>query len=116
MKASTTRKCRCLGNRRLASGAIVILAKGGRSVGSRGCKQCRLRYLGGGLYCLIRGGTGSSSFETGSAELDGTANEDPTCSSYGRTKHIGVRHDLVRDACETGKVRVVCVKTRTCSH
>ena len=29
MKASTTRKCWCLGNGRLASGTVVTLAKGG---------------------------------------------------------------------------------------
>ena len=28
-----------------------------------------------------------------------------------RTKHINVRHHLVRDACDAGKVRVVYVRT-----
>ena len=36
-----------------------------------------------------------------------------------RTKHINVKHHLVRNACDAGKVRVVYVRTedqtRTCS-
>ena len=73
-----------------------------------------IRYLGGGVHCLISGGRGSSSLETESAEFHGTVDEDPTCSSAGRIKHIGVIHDLVRDTCDAGEVKEVCVKTRTC--
>ena len=75
-----------------------------------------IRDLGGGAHCLIRGGRRSSSFETGSAEVYGTVDEDPTCSSEGRISYyIDMIHNLVRDACDARKVRVVCVKTRTCS-
>ena len=28
-----------------------------------------------------------------------------------RTKHIDVNHHLVRDACDAGKVKVVCIRT-----
>ena len=71
-------------------------------------------YLGGGVNYLIRGGRGGSSFKTRSAEFHGTVEEDPTCSPWGRTKHIGVRDFLVRNTCDAGKVRVVCVRTWTC--
>ena len=59
----------------------------------------------------MRGGRGGSSFETRTAEFNGTFDEDPTCSPCGRTRHIDLRHSLVRDACDAGKVRVVCVRT-----
>ena len=74
-----------------------------------------IKYLEGGAHCLIRGGRGGSSFETGSTQFYGTVEEDPTCSPQGRTKHIDVRHDVVRDACDVEKVRVVWVRTRICS-
>ena len=85
MEASTTRNFWCLGKRRLASGAVVILAKAGgqlaledarsdgiRDIGGgvhclfRGGVQCLFR---GGLQCLFRGGKGSSRFETRSVEF-----------------------------------------------
>ena len=34
------------------------------------------------MHCLIRGGSGSSSFEIGSAEFYETVDEDPTCLSW----------------------------------
>ena len=70
-----------------------------------------IRYFGGEVHCLIRGGRGGSSFETGSTEFHKIVDEDPTCSPWGRTKHNDVRHDLVRDACDAVKVRVVYVRT-----
>ena len=56
-----------------------------------------------------------SSFERESAEFHGTVDEDPSCSPWGRTKRIDVRHDLVREAYDAGKDRGVCVRMRTCS-
>ena len=70
-----------------------------------------IRYLGGGVRCLIKGGRGISSVERGNAELYGTAHENPMCPSCGRIEHIDVRHDLVRDACDAGEVGLVCVKS-----
>ena len=115
MEASTTTILLCLGNRRQASGAVVALAKGGGQLALNDTSSDGIRYPGDGVHCLIRGGRGSSSFETVSGELYGTVDENPTCSSLRRTKHINVRHDLMRDACETRKVRVVCVRKRSCS-
>ena len=62
--ASTTRSFRCLGNRRLASGAVVMQVKGGGQLVVEYASSDGVRYLGGGGHCLIRGGKGSSSFET----------------------------------------------------
>ena len=95
MEVSTTRNFSCLGNRRLASGAIVSLEKGGGQLTLDDASSDGIRYLGGGVHCLIRGGRGSSSFETGSVEFCGTVDENAT-SSYGRVKHIDVGHPLVR--------------------
>ena len=81
MEASTTRNFSCLGNRRLASGAVVTLANGAGQLALDDASSDVIMYLGGGVHCLIRSGRGSSSFETGSAEFDGTGDEDPTCSS-----------------------------------
>ena len=111
MEASTTGTFLCLGNRHSASGAVVTLVMGGDQLDFDGARSDSMRYLGGGVHCYNKGGRGSSSFETGSAELYGIVNEDPTCSSYGRIKHIDMRPDLARDACEAGEVRVVCVKS-----
>ena len=66
------------------------------------------RYLGGGVRYLTRGGRGGPRLKTGSAKFHGTVDEDPTCSSWSRIKHIDVRHNLVRDACDAGKLKVVC--------
>ena len=81
MKASTTRKFWYLGNRRLASGAVVIIVNWGGQLALEDTSSDGIRYLGGEVHCLIRGGKKSSSFETGSEEFHGTADEDPTCSS-----------------------------------
>ena len=74
-----------------------------------------IRFLGSRVHCLIKGGKIGSSFDTISAEFHVTADEDPTCSPWGRAKHIDVRHNLARDACDAGEVGVVCVRTRTYS-
>ena len=105
----------CLGNRRLASGAVVTLAKGAVSWPSMMQVVTPSGILEAGYIALQEAVEDSSSFETGSAKFCGTVDEDPTCSSSGRIKHIDVRHDLVRDVCDAGEVRVVCVKTRTSS-
>ena len=68
---------------------------------------------GGGLVALEDGS--SDGIRCLSAQLYGTVDEDPTCSSWARTKHIDVRRDLARDTCDAGKVGVVCVRRRTCS-
>ena len=81
MEASTTRNFSCLGSRRLASGAVVTLAKGGGQLALDDGNNGAIRYLGGGVHCLIIESRGSSSFETGNAEFNGTVDEDPTCSS-----------------------------------
>ena len=78
MKASTTGILWCLSNRRLASGAVVILAKWDSQFVLDDASSDVIRYLGGGVHCLIRGGRGSPSFETGNAEFYGTVDEDPT--------------------------------------
>ena len=78
MKAPTTRNCWCLGNIRLASSVVVTLAKGGIQLALEDVSSDAIRYLGGGVHCLIRGGRGSSGFETGSEEFCGTADEDAT--------------------------------------
>ena len=100
-----------LGNLHSASGAVVTLVLGGRQLDFDDTSSDVIRYLGRGVFCLIRGGRESSSFETGGAEFYVTVHEGPTCSPYGRIKHIDVRHYLVRDACDAGEVRVVCVKS-----
>ena len=69
-------------------------------------------YLGGGVRCAGRGNKGSSLFEA-SAGVYGTVdvgNEGAiklatNKHSSRRTKHIGVKHHLVRTACDAGKVR-----------
>ena len=81
MKASTTNNLWFLSDRRLASGAVVILAKGGDQLTLEDASSDGIRYLGNGVHCLIRGGKGSSSVEIGSAEFYETVDEDPTCSS-----------------------------------
>ena len=78
MKASTTRKFWCLGDRCLASGAVVTLVKEGGELTLEDARSDVIRYLGGGVCCLIRGGRGSSSFETESEELYGTVDKDAT--------------------------------------
>ena len=114
MEASTTRTFWCQVNRFLASGAVVTLAKGGGQLVVDNASSDVTRYLRGGVHCLIRGGRGSSSFETGSTEFYGTVDDGPVFI-MGRIKHIDVRHDPVRDACDAGEVRVVCVTTRNYS-
>ena len=81
MKASTNRKFWCLGNRCLAWGAVVTLAKGGGQLALEDASSDGIKHLGGGVHCLIRGGRRCSSFETGSAEFHGTVDGDTTCSS-----------------------------------
>ena len=54
----------------------MILAKGGGQLALDNIGSGGIRYLGGEVYCLIRGGRESSSFETGSTELHGTFYED----------------------------------------
>ena len=62
MKASTTRKFWCLGNRRLVSGAVTLVKGGGRLTLEDESSDVA-RYLEGGVHYLIRGGRGCSSFE-----------------------------------------------------
>ena len=69
MKTSTTRNDWCLGNRRLATGAVVVLTNGGGQLALDDSSSDSIRYLRGGVHCFIRGGRGSSSFETGSLEF-----------------------------------------------
>ena len=69
----------CLDNRRLASGAAVTLAKGSGQLALDDASSGVIRYLGGGVHCLVRAGRESSSFETGSAGYYETVDEDPTC-------------------------------------
>ena len=54
MKASTTRIFLWLGNRRLASDTVVILAKGGSQLALEDASSDDIRYLGGGVYCHQR--------------------------------------------------------------
>ena len=61
-----------------------------------------MRYLEGGVHCLLRDGRGNTSSETKSAEFCGTVDEDATSSS-------GEIRELRR------RIRVVYVRTRTCS-
>ena len=56
MGASTTIFFSCLGNRRLAPGAVVTLAKGGGQLALDDTSSDVIRYLGGGVHYLIRGG------------------------------------------------------------
>ena len=78
MEVSTTGNFSCLGNRRLASGGVVTLAKGGGQLTLENASSGGIKYLGGGVHCLVRGGRGSSSFVTGSAEFCGTVDEGAT--------------------------------------
>ena len=80
MKVSTTIIFWCLGNKRLASGAVVTLAKGSSYLALRDASSDAIRYLRGGVRCLIGGGKGSYNFETGSEEFCGTVDEDATSS------------------------------------
>ena len=66
---SMTRNFSCLGNKSLASGAVVTLAKGDGQLALDDASSGVIRYIGRGLHCLIRGGRGSYSFGTGSAEF-----------------------------------------------
>ena len=68
MKASTTGNVWCLGNRRLVSGAVVTLVKEDVYLALENVSRDVIMYLEGGVHCLIRGGRGSCSFETGRAE------------------------------------------------
>ena len=87
-----------------------IQAKGGGQLALENTNSnVDIRYLGGGVHFLISGGRGDCSFKIKSAEFHGTVDEDPTCSPWGWTKHTDGRPDLVRDACDAGKVRVVGV-------
>ena len=56
-----TRNFSCLGNKRLASGVVVTLAKGGGQLALDDASSDVIRYFGGGAHCLIRDSTGSSS-------------------------------------------------------
>ena len=67
-----------LGNRRLASGTVVTLAKGDGQLAPENASSDDIKYFGGGVHCFIRGGRGGSSFDTGNAELFRTADEDLT--------------------------------------
>ena len=69
MQASTTRNFSCLGNRRLASGAVVTLAQGGGQLALENASSDGIGYLGDGVHCLIRVGRGRFSFETESANF-----------------------------------------------
>ena len=64
-------------------------------------------YLGGEVRCFVRGGKGGYIFEV-IAGFHGTVNDDRCSQRVGRqrshrTKHIDVKHHLVRDACDAGK-------------
>ena len=63
----------CLDTRRSVSGAVLMLAKGAFSWHSR-MQEVSIGYLGGRVSCFIRGGKGSSIFETG-AGVHGTVDE-----------------------------------------
>ena len=83
-------------------------------------------YLRGGVRCLIRGGKGGSIFEI-SAGFHGPSMRISAFNAFEdnkgaiklavnkhasrRTWHVDVKHHLVRDACEAGKIRVVYVST-----
>ena len=62
-------------------GTVVTLAKDGDQFALDDASSDAIRYLGGGVHCLIRGARRSSRFETGSAEFYGTVEEDPMASS-----------------------------------
>ena len=81
MEASTTRNLLFLGNRCPVSGAVVTLAMGGSQLTLDDASSVVIRYLEGGVRCLIRGGRRSSGFETGSATFCGTVVEGTTFSS-----------------------------------
>ena len=87
MKASTTMSFWCLGNRRLASGAVVALAKGGGHLALEDVSSNDVWYLGGGVPCLVRDGKRGSIFKVG-AGFHGTANED-RCSRRVREQRRG---------------------------
>ena len=71
-----------MGNRGLASGAVVTLVKGGGQLALDDASSDVFRYLGSGAqHCLIRGSRRGSSFSTGSAKFYRTVDEDRTCSS-----------------------------------
>ena len=79
IEASTTRNFSCLRNRGLTSGAVVALAKGASQLALNDPSSGVIRYPGSRLHFLSRGCRGASSFETGSAEVYGTVDEDLTC-------------------------------------
>ena len=62
-----------------------------------------VRYLGGGILCLIKGSKRGYIFETG-AGFHGTVGEDLNASRS--IKHIAARYDLARDVCDAWKVKV----------
>ena len=57
----------CVGDRLLALGAVVILEKGGGQLALEDAYSNGIRYLGGGVHCLVGDGRGSSSFDTGNS-------------------------------------------------
>ena len=81
MEVSTTKTFWCLGNRCLASGAVVTLANGGGQLALEDVSSDGIGYLEGGVHRLIGGGRGSSRFETGSVEFSGSIDEGRTCLS-----------------------------------
>ena len=54
-----------LSNRRSASGTVVIVVKGGGQLALEDASSDGIRYLEGGVHCLIKGGRECSIFNTG---------------------------------------------------
>ena len=82
----------------------------GRNTSKRGGKLALedassdgVRYLGGGILCLIKSSKRGYIFETG-AGFHGIVGEDLHASRS--IKHIDVRYDLARDVCDAGEVKV----------
>ena len=87
MKVFTTSYFWCLGNRCLASGAVVILAKRGGLLALEDANGDGVGYLGGGVLCLVKGSKGGSILETG-ARFHGTVDGD-RCSQRVRGQRRG---------------------------
>ena len=103
----------CLDNRRSASGAVMILAKGVGQLVLEDAGSDGVKYFGDMVRCLVKGVKKVIFLRQ---VHDFMAPSIRILHDSRRTKHIHVRHDLGRDACDAGKGRVVYVRTEDQQH
>ena len=107
-------------------GCGVDAGEGGDQLALKGARSDSIGYFGGRVRCFIRGGRGSSIFETGAGVMkppirvgavnvfednEGTIKLATSKHASRRTKHIGVKHHLGRGASDARKGRVAYVRS-----